>query len=249
MNRIILIGNGFDLAHGLKTSYADFIEWYWNNWGNVLLASPNKLEEDRLCSFKMYSHVQLAGWSYVWHYRYQIDSLAPDVGLKVIEFAKQNRALCDFTIKSPFFQTICEEMETKNWVDIEDVYYEFLKKSDNPKQLNEDLDFIKDKLVEYLSLLPEPTSNTNIKSQILAPINREDISVESKKNGKNYYRIGRSMTLKIGTDCFWAIKMMKIQLLMWNLLQIYWKKLLIMRQKGKLMKHIPCYYCPTISCC
>ena len=25
MNRIILIGNGFDLAHGLRTSYADFI--------------------------------------------------------------------------------------------------------------------------------------------------------------------------------------------------------------------------------
>ena len=30
MNRLILIGNGFDLAHGLKTKYADFIEWYWN---------------------------------------------------------------------------------------------------------------------------------------------------------------------------------------------------------------------------
>lgn len=26
MNRIILIGNGFDLAHGLPTSYADFID-------------------------------------------------------------------------------------------------------------------------------------------------------------------------------------------------------------------------------
>jgi hypothetical protein len=29
MNRIILIGNGFDLAHGLKTSYKDFLEWFW----------------------------------------------------------------------------------------------------------------------------------------------------------------------------------------------------------------------------
>lgn len=29
MNRLVLIGNGFDLAHGLKTSYADFIYWYW----------------------------------------------------------------------------------------------------------------------------------------------------------------------------------------------------------------------------
>ena len=30
MNRLVLIGNGFDLAHGLKTSYADFINWYWD---------------------------------------------------------------------------------------------------------------------------------------------------------------------------------------------------------------------------
>ena len=28
MNRLILIGNGFDLAHGLKTGYNDFIIWY-----------------------------------------------------------------------------------------------------------------------------------------------------------------------------------------------------------------------------
>lgn len=28
MNRLFLTGNGFDLAHGLKTSYKDFIFWY-----------------------------------------------------------------------------------------------------------------------------------------------------------------------------------------------------------------------------
>ena len=32
MNRIVLIGNGFDLAHGLKTSYKNFIDWYWSDW-------------------------------------------------------------------------------------------------------------------------------------------------------------------------------------------------------------------------
>lgn len=26
-NRLIILGNGFDLAHGLKTSYNDFIDW------------------------------------------------------------------------------------------------------------------------------------------------------------------------------------------------------------------------------
>lgn len=31
MNRLVLIGNGFDLAHGLETSYKDFIEYLWSN--------------------------------------------------------------------------------------------------------------------------------------------------------------------------------------------------------------------------
>ena len=29
MNRLVIIGNGFDLAHGLPTSYRDFIDDYW----------------------------------------------------------------------------------------------------------------------------------------------------------------------------------------------------------------------------
>ncbi|MCX4302016.1 MAG: AbiH family protein [Alistipes sp.] len=31
MNRIIIIGNGFDKAHGLATGYRDFIDSYWIN--------------------------------------------------------------------------------------------------------------------------------------------------------------------------------------------------------------------------
>ena len=29
MNRIILIGNGFDLSHGLPTKYEDFMRSFW----------------------------------------------------------------------------------------------------------------------------------------------------------------------------------------------------------------------------
>jgi hypothetical protein len=31
MNRLIIIGNGFDLAHGIKASYKDFILNYFVN--------------------------------------------------------------------------------------------------------------------------------------------------------------------------------------------------------------------------
>ena len=36
MNRLVLIGNGFDLAHRLPTSYQHFINWYWDGRFNFL---------------------------------------------------------------------------------------------------------------------------------------------------------------------------------------------------------------------
>ena len=48
MNRLILIGNGFDLAHGLKTKYADFIEWYRRECNTRLKRSFNRIEKDAL---------------------------------------------------------------------------------------------------------------------------------------------------------------------------------------------------------
>ena len=72
MNRIVLIGNGFDLAHGLKTSYKNFIDWYWKDWGEKLLHGLNKTETDGLCSFKIKDNVEVLNWASVfkgWYYR------------------------------------------------------------------------------------------------------------------------------------------------------------------------------------
>lgn len=180
MNRLILIGNGFDLAHGLKTSYADFIEWYWNNLGELLKCGFNNVVDDDICSFKLHENVHLACWAYVWDYHYAV---FPKTADKILSIAKQDRDLCDFTIKSFLFEKICNEVE-KGWVDIEDVFYALLKNSDNPKQLNDDLNLIKGKLVDYLSDIQSkqinPTIfNTKIQEQILAPFNKEDIALGS----------------------------------------------------------------------
>ena len=45
MNRIIIIGNGFDLAHGLATRYEDFINWYWEKWFNILRVCHKKVKQ------------------------------------------------------------------------------------------------------------------------------------------------------------------------------------------------------------
>jgi len=72
MNRIILIGNGFDLAHGLKTSYRDFIDDLWeqkncvsikvfyhqideqtNNFGEVIRSISRNFDDKALMRAKV----------------------------------------------------------------------------------------------------------------------------------------------------------------------------------------------------
>ena len=189
MNRLILIGNGFDLAHGLKTNYADFLEWYWDEKGKRLLRGSGKVFDDGICSFKLKDNIGLADWYNVWHFRYVKElQYGPWKEYEVVEISKQDRDLCDFKINSAFFEKICNDVE-KGWVDIEDVYYHFLKSSDKPKKLNDDLEFIKDKLVEYLNSLEKPSINPIIQKQILAPISIEEIAIDSMNVWKETMKI------------------------------------------------------------
>ena len=178
MNRLVLIGNGFDLAHGLKTKYADFIDWYWREWGNLLQMSHNSEEEDSLCSFKLQDYHY--DWFNTLRFKYQIITILdnPDA-LEIVEIAKNTPELCDFSLKSPMFQKICNEID-KPWFSVEDIYYAFLKASDDPKLINDDLEFIKEKLIEYLNSLENPSINPIIQKQILSPISKEEIAIESK---------------------------------------------------------------------
>ena len=187
MNRIVLIGNGFDLAHGLRTKYADFIEWYWREWGSRLLRRSGRVFDDGICSFKLKDNIGLADWYSVWHFHYVKElQYGPWKEDEVVEIAKQDRSLCDFTIKSLMLNEICRrnELSLVNWDNIEDVFYFLLKQSKNPKQLNDDLDLIKDKLVDYLNDIQSkqinPTIfNAKIQKQILDPFYKEDIALGS----------------------------------------------------------------------
>ena len=53
MNRIILIGNGFDLAHGLQTGYKHFIDKYWSEFAiKIYDKGAFKFYEDEFTMFK-----------------------------------------------------------------------------------------------------------------------------------------------------------------------------------------------------
>ncbi len=186
MNRIILIGNGFDLAHGLKTSYANFIDWYWGEWGKRLRSSDNKEEFDGLCLFKLNEEVKLHSWAYVWGWHYQrTNLLEPWNNHDVVELAKQDKNLCVFTITSYFFNAICNSIEEKGWVDIENVYYDYLSdmslESIKPAIINKDLEIVRKYLINYLSDIQKGITEDLIqeetKEKMRAPIKKEDLSV------------------------------------------------------------------------
>ena len=63
MNRLVIIGNGFDMAHGLKTSYMDFINWYWERRLNAMLTEHAPISEDCLCKLEIKNTKDCASFS------------------------------------------------------------------------------------------------------------------------------------------------------------------------------------------
>lgn len=148
MNRLILIGNGFDLAHGLKTSYKDFITDYLCS--AISEFYQNKTYEDELVKINYKS-------SMVYGPRHHTIGAFEDV-ISIINGFKKD-GICNFKYKSSFFESLIVKVDRLNWVDIENEYFERLKECKLPRgfdydrvnKLNDELGYIKDKLEEYLS--------------------------------------------------------------------------------------------------
>lgn len=188
MNRIILIGNGFDLAHGLPTRYKDFIDWYWERWFKTLRKSFKNTESDELCSFT------LKGELFKWNYLIQreISILNPPKEKNVIDCIK-NKPNYYIVKQTPFMEKVCRSIDTKGWVDIENEFYNILRSFaqnecpqgyDTPEKLNSELELIKSLLIEYLVEIQNNQLNNNnniypeIENIITEPFDAKDISIE-----------------------------------------------------------------------
>ena len=112
MNRLVIIGNGFDLAHGLPTGYSDFIDDYWRNV--VAQTKSNYVYEDELFSVKAYilnnDSYERSDWDkYVKDYDSMIDIM---LEYKTI----------DFKFKNDLLRIISNHSSNSNWVDVENIY-------------------------------------------------------------------------------------------------------------------------------
>ncbi len=193
MNRIILIGNGFDLAHGLPTRYEDFINWYWEKRVMEFNGNLTPISEDCLCSFNMTKSNSFRVWN-VFAFdcpRFIHKIPGKDIVAGIISDTENYKVSF-----SPFFKNICDCIESKGWVDIEREYYTQLKhtvceidnKHDSVKSLNEQLIYIRNLLAEYLqSLIYGNNKIKEILSIIYENFKREDISVERKDIYRDYF--------------------------------------------------------------
>jgi len=192
MNRLVIIGNGFDMAHGFKTSYKDFINWYCNQRVDAFAGNSTKVSEDCLCKFTINEKSRCSNLHFLsFNYGYFKDSYGGRLypGYEAIKKIWENPE--DVTSDSShLFTTIMQSLE-KGWVDIENDYYRLLKESIiNPKcgytvkELNEQLAFLKEKLVEYLSTISINWERKDLKNAMIDLFNPADCSTEGRQKAQ-----------------------------------------------------------------
>jgi len=143
MNRIILIGNGFDLAHGLKTSYKDFINWYWYD-------SVKNLQEVNRGLIYQHSNTKLWNASDGYFTVFIIISSDTNISELISDFFKSDFSTVsvyeqfdklvtknkgEIKFHNKFLERISKHLLLKNWVDIEGEYnkvlHEIIEKQKN----------------------------------------------------------------------------------------------------------------------
>lgn len=111
MNRLVIVGNGFDMAHGLKTSYMDFINWYWDQRVNSFVGNTTKMSEDILCKLHIKTMKTLAvGMFCISKIIFFKDIVHKEryTGREIIQHIKDNPKL--FSIECcPFLKPFCNQ--------------------------------------------------------------------------------------------------------------------------------------------
>lgn len=200
MNRIILIGNGFDLAHGLKTSYKDFIDDFWKKITKKIFDSGSFYVDDNIMARRYTNHPY-------------------DESITLEDYTKYG---IDLTYKNKFLQKITEKTYLQNWVDIENEYYKSLLDLIKPKvdfsipphkekytiqKLNQEFEAIQNALEEYLTMIERRDLYIRyIEDEMFSGIHPRELSqqgLDELVNSKiTTGMISKDLKEKITTDAF-----------------------------------------------
>ena len=178
------------MAHGLKTSYMDFINWYWERRLNAMLTEHTSISEDCLCKLEIKNTKDCASWSNFFFFHTFRDLMTREwkyPPTEIINAIKENTD--DFSVTySKFFETILQSIETKGWVDIENDYYQLLKKCAEStdcgytvKELNDQLAYLQERLVEYLGSIGTNEYKKELHDAMIEFFDPADFSTEGRK--------------------------------------------------------------------
>lgn len=216
MNRLVIVGNGFDLAHGLPTKYSDFINDYWRTVCETNGTEKIKYKDDLVdlhCEFGMLiNDAEILAIGNINNFQ------------DIVQFVNRNNNNRDGVFEITFFNQffkIISDMLTENWVDIENVYYDILKsiskgnyrKYNYPwgiSQLNTEFEQVKNLLEKYLNKIDkiQDANNSILKYFKLINENVEDYFLEFPKQDReelekfqNNYNVNREEGINIITYC------------------------------------------------
>ena len=176
MNRIILIGNGFDLAHDLKTSYTAFIDDFWEKEISLMLSSKLKEQTPDIFGYEddfVKANTIMSIWEMLrktQDSKYKGYNIFTTLNAPPIKFVSANPFdNTEFICKNDFLKRISEKRQTlKKWVDIEYEYYmaliECLDDEEGAEKLNDDFRRIETALKIYLN---EQNKNKIIESKLI----------------------------------------------------------------------------------
>jgi hypothetical protein len=183
MNRIIIIGNGFDLSNGLETSYGHFIRSYiFEVLQNFTAKRINDQELIQFSSSGDRTSINYGTWDVPDGYHNK------GKAIELIDLIKKKDShFRHLTVKlSPFFERIYDNL-TAGWVDIEQEYYNFLLSLFNANDtngiihLNKDFEQLKSKLKEYLKTQQEKYNNSPFPANKSIAFQEDSKSVSPKE--------------------------------------------------------------------
>lgn len=155
-----------------------------------MLTEHAPISEDCLCKLEIKNTQGYASWFNFFFFhssRYLMTREWKCPPFEIISDFKENADEFSVTY-SQFFGTILQSIETRGWVDIETDYYQLLKEcSENAdcgytvKELNEQLAYLQEKLVEYLSSISTNQYNKELHDAMITFFDPADFSTEGKK--------------------------------------------------------------------
>jgi|GEM_PF-3357130 len=199
MNRIIIIGNGFDRAHNLRTGYREFIDDYWSNFTNEILDQIG-LTYGTDTMIKPYSD----GYARI-EVRKRDDNTSSDNEAPFLckeenPYSELHQLIAEYHkifkrksivlhFENKFFEHITNQCSLTSWVDIENEYYDKLKKllseedsskrNEKVKELNQDFDAVSKLLEKHLNRIIEnanPEKHQSIQDAFTSFITLDEIA-------------------------------------------------------------------------